>query len=55
MTTNLDRRLDSGFDRAPAWLRLGLTPKARLNKLGLNAALANCLFDRSPHFIARLN
>ena len=33
---------------------LGLTPKIWLNKLGLYAAPATWLFDRSLHFIARL-
>ncbi len=38
-----------------AFAGLGLTPEVWLNKLGLYAAPANWLFDRSLHFIARLN
>ncbi len=38
-----------------AFAGLGLTPEIWLNKLGLYAAPANWLFDRSLHFIARLN
>lgn len=34
---------------------LGLTPEVWSNRLGLYAAPANWLFDRSLHFIARLN
>jgi len=38
-----------------AFTRLGLTPKIWLNKLGLYTVPANWLFDRSLHFIARLD
>ncbi len=38
-----------------AFAGLGLTPEVWLNKLDLYAAPANWLFDRSLHFIARLN
>ncbi len=38
-----------------AFAELGLTPEVWLNNLGLYAAPANWLFDRSLHFIARLN
>ncbi len=38
-----------------AFAGLGLTPEVRLTKLGLNAALATWLFDRSLHVNARLN
>ena len=37
-----------------AFAELGFTPEIWLNKLGLYAAPANWLFDRSLHFIARL-
>ncbi len=38
-----------------AFTGLGLTPKIWLNKLGLYTVPANWLFDRSLHFIARLD
>ena len=38
-----------------AFARHGLTPSIWLNKLGLYAAPATWFFDRSLHFIARLD
>lgn len=38
-----------------AFAGLGLTPEVWLNRLGLYATPANWLFDRSLHFVARLN
>ncbi len=38
-----------------AFARRGLTPAIWLNKLGLDPTPATWFFDRSPHFVARLD